>query len=89
MLFTTTKLLRYAFVNVNIYLFSNNGTEHVQSTEASSSQVKRANVFFFFLKRIIVIYSQKAREMRVYKIIQCRNARESDVEEASEREIEN
>lgn len=61
----------------------------VSCTEASSSQVKRANVFFFFfLERIIVIYSQKAREMRVYKIIQFRNARESDVEEASERDRE-
>jgi len=57
----------------------------VSRTEASSSQVRRANV----LGRIRVIYSHTESEMRVYKII-CRDVRERDpaVEEASEREGE-
>lgn len=63
MLFTTTKLLRYAFVNVNIHLFSNNGTEHVQSItyEGVEFSGEESKCFFFFLERIRVIYSQKAR----------------------------
>lgn len=78
MLFTT-KLLRYAFVNVNIHLFSNNGTEHVQSITYGGVEFsgEESKCFFFFRKNKSNIFTES--EMRVYKVIQCRNARENQM----------